>query len=209
MFSLEGCWTTRRPVRTRARLLSLPPLRKRRGLLKLLLLWWWTIKMAHPVIKATCARGKSPRSMSLSLGPLIPDGRTAVRGSMMTRTEHVSLIAAISLGRCPGRVKGVARSLPVVGLIVRTWERRRIHEGSPPAASTRGLITSGGLSSGAMRMTLPFMPGEPSGMGRPVVKREARSRAKRDLPRPGSPSRMVNLSRMIRPGQSHWSDCVL
>jgi hypothetical protein len=127
---------------------------------------------------------------------------------MMTRTAHVSLIAAISLGRCPGRVKGVTRSLPVIGLIVRTWERRRIHEGSPPAASTRGLITSGGLSSGAMRMTLPFMPGEPSGMGRPVVTREARSRAKRDLPRPGSPSRMVNLPRMIRPGQSQWSDCV-
>ena len=74
--------------------------------------------MAHPVIKATCARGKSPRPMSLSLGPLIPDGRTAVRGSMMTRTARVSLMVATRGGRCPGRVKGGRRSLPVIGLKV-------------------------------------------------------------------------------------------
>ncbi len=74
--------------------------------------------MAHPVSRATCARGKSPRPMSLSLGPLMPDGRTAVRGSMMTRTALVSSIVAISLGRCPGRVKGGRRSSPVIGLMV-------------------------------------------------------------------------------------------
>ena len=74
--------------------------------------------MAHPVVRAASARGKSPRLMSLSLGPLMPDGRTAVRGSMMTRTARVSLMVATRVGRCPGRVKGGRRSLPVIGLMV-------------------------------------------------------------------------------------------
>ena len=51
------------------------------------------------------------------------------------------------------------------------------------------------------------MPGEPSGMGWPVVTREARSRVKRDLPSPGSPSRIVRLQRRMCPGQSQWSGC--
>src|SRR5262249_42714694 len=42
----------------------------------------------------------------------------------------------------------------------------------------------------------------PSGKGWPVLRRAQRSRATRDLPRAGSPSRMASLPSAKRPGQS-------
>src|SRR6266516_1752838 len=135
----------------------------------------------------------------------MPDPRTAMRGSKMTRMGRVCTMVLAKVKRCFERVKGNRSVAPVLGLVLLTRVRRWMCEGSPPAASTRGLMVSAAPSSGAIKRTLPWTPGVPSGMGRPVVIRAARSMVIKDLPRPGSPSRVVNLPRGMRFSQSQWS----
>ncbi len=107
--------------------------------------------------------------------------------------------------KCSERLKGDQEVSPVFWLVLWRALRRRMRDGSPPAASIRGLMVSAAPSSRAIKRTLPLTPGVPSGIDLPVVIRAARSRVSRDLPRPGSPSRMVNLPRGMRFSQSQWS----
>src|SRR5712691_6832179 len=88
------------------------------------------------------------------------------------------------VGKCSERVKKDREVSPVVRLVLLRRLRRRMRDGSPPAASIRGLMVSVAPSSRAIKTTLPWTPGVPSGMGLPVVMRAARSRVSRDLPRP-------------------------
>lgn len=123
------------------------------------------------------------------------DPSTAMKGSMMTRTGSVSFMVLLKVRKCSEKVKGDRKVSPGMLLALLTRFRRRMRDGSPPTASMRGLIVSAAPSSGAIKTTVPETPGVPSGMSLPVVTRAARSRVSRDLPRPGSPSRVVNLPR--------------
>src|SRR6266571_5432475 len=111
----------------------------------------------------------------------------------------------INLLRCSAREKGDGEVFPVLWLELLIMFRRRTRDGSPPAASIRGLMVLALSSSGAIKRTFPLKLDVPSGMGLPVVIRAARSMASRDLPRPGSPSRMVNWPKGMRFFQSQWS----
>ncbi len=133
------------------------------------------------------------------------DPRTAISGSRMTRVGSVRWTILIKVRKCSEMVKGDGKVSPVLWSVLLTKLRRWMRDGSPPAASTRGLMVQAASSSGAIKMTFPCVPGVPSGMGLPVVIRAARSRVMRDLPRPGSPSRMVKLPRGMRFSQSQWS----
>jgi hypothetical protein len=117
-------------------------------------------------------------------------------GSITTRRAPVRTRAQSRTPTCAGKRSG-SRTAPV--LRCRTKTRSR----SAPRACSRGRMVSSAPSSPLRTMAVPDPgPGDPSGKGRPVLSRAQRSRVSSDLPRPGSPSRMANLPRASRPGQS-------
>ena len=83
------------------------------------------------------------------------DPRTAMRGSMMTRAGSVRWTVLIKVRKCSEMVKGDRKVSPVLWLVLLTTLRRWMRDGSPPAASTRGLMVRAASSSGRSRRRFP------------------------------------------------------
>ncbi len=135
--------------------------------------------------------------------------RMAIRGSRTTKMAFVRLISLSRSSKSRESEKVRSYILSLFSSMSSMVLSRNTFDGSPPAASMRGLMVSSALSSGAIKIMLPCLPGVSSGIGRPVDIQAAILMASSDLPIPGSPSSMVIFPRGIRLCHSQSICCAL
>ena len=114
----------------------------------------------------------------------------------MTRRAFVWPMRSSSSPRSLGNLGG--RRPVSQATLTRQWQRDK----SAPAAARRGPTVSSKSSSAVSKIIPPASTGCPSGSGRPLLTRAARSKSTVLFPIPGSPSNMVILSAGIQPGHN-------